>query len=155
MAYFEDLCNRTIKKIERFSGGTEALIFHCTNEYYLADDIFIMQPNESESALSEGCDVQVYIEDITGDLNDLIGTPILRASIEKNIEKEKLTDVHVAEYLWTFYKLATIKGYVDIRWYGSSNGYYSIEVGFDQIISPEEIKQRSLGRGSELIGVYE
>lgn len=34
---------------------------------------------------------------------------------------------------WTFYKFASAKGYVTVRWYGESNGYYSTSVYFEEV----------------------
>ena len=74
----------------------------------------------------QDCCEYVRIEDIVGDTNDLIGSPIIKASEVTSNEYPKQESED--SFTWTFYNIATIKGHVTIRWYGSSNGYYSERV---------------------------
>jgi hypothetical protein len=79
---------------------------------------------------AQDCCEGVWIEEITGDLNDLVGSPLLLAE-----ESTNSGDLEGGTYTWTFYKFATINGYVTVRWYGSSNGFYSEAVSFAQGVS--------------------
>lgn len=68
----------------------------------------------------QDCCETVTIEDVNGDWNDLLGVPLLVAEVRSESspgEWEHTT--------YTFYTFRTIKGSVDVRWCGSSNGYYS------------------------------
>lgn len=75
------------------------------------------------------CCESVYIEDIVGDLSDLEGAPLLVAEEVVSDSEE----IAFSTETWTFYKFATKKGYVDVRWYGESNGYYSESVDFEEV----------------------
>lgn len=83
----------------------------------------------------QDCCENVYIEDINGDLQDLVNSPITMAeeAVSTDLQPWESTEHQAESFTWTFYKLATVKGYVNIRWYGSSNGYYSEGVSFDEV----------------------
>jgi len=96
----------------------------------LYDEIIFFLDNKEVYSLihDQSCCERVTIEDICGDIKDLINTPIL-SSYEYINSGEDGED----SYTWTFYNLSTIKGSVTIRWYGVSNGWYSEKVDFVEV----------------------
>lgn len=77
----------------------------------------------------QDCCETVSIEDISGDLNSLLNTPILDAYESSNSGEGDGPEAPRARYndswTWTFYRIRTIRDTVCIRWLGESNGYYS------------------------------
>lgn len=76
---------------------------------------------------SQDCCESVWLEDIVGDLDDIIGSQILDAREDTNSDNI-LPDRSDDSFTWTFYIVSTIKGTITLRWYGTSNGYYSEDV---------------------------
>jgi hypothetical protein len=74
----------------------------------------------------QDCCEDVHIDDINGDFNDLIGSPIMVAEC-----RTSEGDVGWDHETWTFYTFRGIGGSVDVKWHGSSTGDYSEEVDFE------------------------
>jgi hypothetical protein len=102
---FEDLVGVTLSKIKKTD---DEIVFFLTNgeQYKLYH--------------SQDCCEHVYVEDVIGDLDDLIGSPLTMAEEASNEEEPSVPDGYHESYTWTFYKLATVKGYVTIRRFAST-----------------------------------
>lgn len=83
----------------------------------------------------QNCCESVQIEDICGDLADLVGSPIVQADESESRDRpEGLNrEYESVSETWTFYRIATAKGLVVVRWVGESNGYYSESVDFARL----------------------
>lgn len=113
-----DLIGKTLTKIS------------VESEYNLKNKmVFETQDGVYEMYHIEECCETVSIEDIDGYLDDLVGVPILNAE-----EYTNSGETNQGSETWTFYKFATVKGYVTIRWYGESNGNYSEAVSFFKLV---------------------
>ena len=123
MKKFEDLKGKILSDVENIADSRLVFTLNTGDKYQLYHD--------------QDCCESVEIEEISGDLNDLIGTPILLAEEINHEQDVNPEGVKIPEYqesfTWTFYKLATNKGYVTIRWYGQSNGYYSESVDWGKV----------------------
>ena len=110
--FFKDECiGKTIVEIRGANKGSDHISFLFSD----GSCFKMFHPQE--------CCETVEVEDICGDINDLLNTPLLGVEASESSNENNCKSI-----TWTFYKFRTQKGYVDIRWYGTSNGYYSEEV---------------------------
>lgn len=79
----------------------------------------------------QDCCESVYIESIVGNIEDLYGYPLI--FVEESTPHALALDEYDHSHTWTFYRLRNHKGDVTIRFYGTSNGYYSEKVDFMEI----------------------
>jgi hypothetical protein len=107
-----NIIGKTIVNITGMYKGSENITIEFSD-----GDVFTMSAPDTYS--------NVDVDDVCGDVEDLLNTPILRAEEVKNLNLPSKNEE--SSFRWTFYKFATAKGYVDIKWYGTSNGYYSEE----------------------------
>lgn len=119
---FEDLLGKTLIKIDV---SDDVVTF-----YTLSGEIYQLYHIQD-------CCESVAVESVDGNLSDLLDTPLIQAEESESGENpEDYVDGSMwgqDSFTWTFYKLATKNGYVTIRWYGESNGYYSESVDFCKI----------------------
>lgn len=112
--------------ITGLESGSDKLIIHTDN------DTIITQYHDQD------CCESVYIAQVDQDPNKYIGAEIyeldertIRKGLDNITHPDPDIDYEPESWTATFYTLKTSKGYLDWRWQGESNGYYSESVTTD------------------------
>ena len=125
-----DLIGKTIIKIVGMEEGSECIYI------YTSDGAVYEMYHEQD------CCESVSVDDVCGDVDDLVGVPLLVAEERTSNDNPENVSEEIIRYqesfTWTFYHFATSKGYLDLRWYGESNGYYSESVDFAKILDEDD-----------------
>lgn len=125
MAHLHDIVGKTLVKID---------VDH-------DEIVFVTSDGETYKFLHEqDCCESVAIDEVVGDWLDLLDSPLTLAEESTNREDTRKVEPDSDGYTWqddsftwTFYRFATVKGYVNVKWYGASNGYYSESVSFIKV----------------------
>jgi len=105
-----DLLGRVVIKVDQ---SDEEIIFHFEDGYV------------ARFYHEQDCCESVWVEDVNGYWDDLIGVPLLVSDERCEVgARGEWGDTST----YTFYTFRTNRGSVDVRWFGSSNGYYSESV---------------------------
>ena len=123
--------------LDRSPGGVSAMVGLTMREVTgsVGDDTLRFTTTDGTSFElyhESDCCETVRIEDIIGDLGDLVGYPLVESE-ELSNEPEPTLDYEPESCTWTFYRFSTVRGTVTVRWLGESNGYYSESVDFRRV----------------------
>lgn len=137
MTDFAELIGQTFTAVERQRSADVRFVSdeswcHYERSFDSTDTIVFTRADGVRYVMGyeQDCCASCEIADMNGDLADLAGVPITLAEESSSTPDGWTPDESDDSYTWTFYRLATCKGHVDIRWFGSSNGYYSESVSF-------------------------
>lgn len=113
-----EILGKTLVCITGMEKDSENIIFECSDgtQYKMYHE--------------QDCCEDVRVEDVCGDVSNLLGSPLTMAEDISEACKLGALSEYTESYTWTWYKFGTVKGYVTVRWYGESNGYYSEQVDF-------------------------
>lgn len=117
---FSDLVGRTIVKIVGKKHDEEVFFTLSNGKVYKLHHEQI-------------CCESVLVEDVIGDWEAICNSPVIKAEESTSVNGEGLSE-YDDSFTWTFYHISTFYGTVAIRFYGSSNGYYSESVGFSEVL---------------------
>lgn len=116
-----DMLGKTISAAQGWDAGADLWIY-CPS-FETTDGV------SYEFTHYQECCENVVLVDVVGDVEDLVGAPLLIAEERSGGSTDGFDPPQGdTTQLWTFYELATIKGSVTLRFCGSSNGYYGVEV---------------------------